>query len=220
MLELYPNSYALVISHENIANSWYDGRDRSMQVANTIFRANGSALLLTNKRSDASRAKYRLEHLVRTTLTDDEAFNCIRQTEDDDQKTGVRLTKELIGVAGRAMRVNLTKLGPKVLPLSEKLTFAANMVTRKLASRSKALAARMPASWTKAYTPSFAEAFDHVCLHTGGRAVLDTLEKQLRLPAPLIIPSRAGLYRYGNTSSTSIWYVEFFWCFLVFLLLL
>jgi predicted naringenin-chalcone synthase len=44
-------------------------------------------------------------------------------------------------------------------------------------------------------------------LRAGGRAVLDTMEKQLALSVELMEPSRAGLYRFGNVSSTSIWCV-------------
>ncbi len=46
-----------------------------------------------------------------------------------------------------------------------------------------------------------------VLLPAGGRAVLDTMERQLGLSQELMEPSRAGLYRFGNVSSTSIWYV-------------
>ena len=57
------------------------------------------------------------------------------------------------------------------------------------------------------YIPDFKLAFDHVCIHTGGRAVVDEIEKQLRLTKGLCEPSRATLFRYGNTSSSSIWRV-------------
>jgi hypothetical protein len=33
------------------------------------------------------------------------------------------------------------------------------------------------------------------------------MEKQLSLSKEMMEPSRAGLYRFGNVSSTSIWYV-------------
>ncbi|KIY98654.1 3-ketoacyl-CoA synthase 4 [Monoraphidium neglectum] len=55
--------------------------------------------------------------------------------------------------------------------------------------------------------PDFKLAFDHVCIHTGGRGVIDEIEKQLALSPAMIEPSRAVLYRYGNISSSSIWYV-------------
>jgi 3-ketoacyl-CoA synthase len=37
--------------------------------------------------------------------------------------------------------------------------------------------------------------------------VIDEIEKQLALTNALVEPSRAVLYRYGNISSSSIWYV-------------
>eukprot|EP00877_Chromochloris_zofingiensis_P008259 jgi/Chrzof1/3687/Cz13g05060.t1_LCKAS4[v5.2] len=208
MLELHPDSYALVVSHENITNAWYDGNDRSMMVPNCIFRANGSAILLSNKRKDARRSKYWLQHLVRTNLAaDEEAFRCVVQCEDDQKKIGVALRKELMAVAGRALKTNMTTLGPLVLPYSEQLIFAANMVVRKLTAGNKAIRAQLPATWLTPYVPDFTKAFDHVCLHTGGRGVIDTIEKQLGMSKEMVEPSRAALYQYGNTSSTSIWYV-------------
>lgn len=208
MLQLHPNSYALVVSHENITNSWYDGHNRSMQVPNCLFRANGSAVLLSNHAKDSHRAKYRLRNLVRTILAaDDEAFNCIKQLQDEDRKMGVSLQKELIQVAGRALKANLTTLGPKVLPLSEQLKFAGAFLGRRLAFQSKLAARLLPPTWTSAYTPNFSKAFSHTCIHTGGRGVLDGMEKQLGLTPAQMLPSRAALFRFGNTSSTSIWYV-------------
>eukprot|EP00955_Chlamydomonas_euryale_P109463 365937-Chlamydomonas_euryale.AAC.4 len=57
----------------------------------------------------------------------------------------------------------------------------------------------------KPYIPDFKTAFEHVCIHTGGRAVIDEIERQLRLGDEIAEPSRATLYRYGNISSSSIW---------------
>jgi 3-hydroxy-3-methylglutaryl CoA synthase len=57
------------------------------------------------------------------------------------------------------------------------------------------------------YIPDFKLAFDHFCIHTGGRAVIDEIEKQLQLPPHLVAPSKESLHRYGNTSSSAVWYI-------------
>lgn len=207
MLELYPNSYVLVVSHENITNAFYAGKDPSMLLINCLFRANGCAVLLTNKPKDARRSKYKIQHIVRTNLArDDTAFNCVVQTQDEEGICGVRLNKDIVQVGTRALKDNMTALGPLVLPLSEKLLFAGNYITRQLARKVKPLKGVMPAAWTKPYIPDFTKAFDFYCIHTGGRGIIDGLEKELKLTRPQVEPSRASLYRFGNTSSTSVWY--------------
>lgn len=45
---------------------------------------------------------------------------------------GVRLTKELMAVAGEALKVNVTTLGPLVLPISEQVIFILNLILRKV----------------------------------------------------------------------------------------
>lgn len=59
-------------------------------------------------------------------------------------------------VAGRALRDNITRLGPKVLPLLEQARFAANFCMRRLLKTD-----------VGPYLPDFNRAFDHICLHTG-----------------------------------------------------
>lgn len=78
------------------------------------------------------------------------------QHADAEEKVGVELNRDLVKVAGKAMEVNLTRLGPLVLPWNEKLVFAANWVARKVL-RGK----------IKPYIPDFKQAFDHFCLHAG-----------------------------------------------------
>ncbi len=43
LLELHPDSYALVVSHENITNNYYGGKDKSMLICNVSSSAKGPA---------------------------------------------------------------------------------------------------------------------------------------------------------------------------------
>ncbi|KAK3137934.1 hypothetical protein QOZ80_5AG0362320 [Eleusine coracana subsp. coracana] len=198
LLQAHPGTYALVVSTENITLNWYFGNDRSMLVSNCLFRMGGAAILLSNRRSVRRRAKYQLVHVVRTHKgADDKAFCCVTQREDDDGKTGVALSKDLMAIAGNALKTNITTLGPLVLPFSEQLLFFATLVAKKLFNNAKII---------KPYIPDFKLAFEHFCIHAGGRGVLDELEKNLQLSDWHMEPSRMTLHRFGNTSSSSLWY--------------
>lgn len=75
MLQANPNNFAAVVSTEMVGFNWYPGRDRSMLIPNCFFRMGCSAVLLSNRRRDFRRAKYRLEHVVRTHKgADDRSF--------------------------------------------------------------------------------------------------------------------------------------------------
>ena len=49
-------------------------------------------------------------------------------------KVGVHLSKELMAIAGHALKANITTLGPLVLPISEQLIFFGNLVARKVSN--------------------------------------------------------------------------------------
>ncbi|KAF3507427.1 hypothetical protein F2Q69_00000011 [Brassica cretica] len=60
LLKANPNSYAVVVSTENITLNWYFGNDRSMLLCNCLFQMGGAAILLSNRRQDRSKSKYKL----------------------------------------------------------------------------------------------------------------------------------------------------------------
>nr|XP_051196662.1 LOW QUALITY PROTEIN: 3-ketoacyl-CoA synthase 2-like [Lolium perenne] len=196
-LQVHPNTYAVVISMENITLNWYLGNDRSMLVSNCLFRMGGAAILLSNRRSARRRSKYQLVHTMRTHKgADDRAFGCVYQQQDEDGKTGMSLSKDPMAFAGGALETNITTLGPLVLPFSEQLLFLATLAAKKLFN----------AKVVKPYIPDFKLAFEYFCIHAGGRAVLDELESNLQLSEWHMEPSKMTLHRFGNTSSSSLWY--------------
>ncbi|XP_021897047.1 3-ketoacyl-CoA synthase 20-like [Carica papaya] len=197
LLQAHPNSYALVISTENMTSSWYVGNNRPMLIPNCIFRVGGAAILLSNRSSDRQRSKYQLLHTVRTHKgADNKSYNCVFQQEDEVQKSAVTLSKDLMLVAGEALKTNITTLGPLVLPMSDQFLFFATFIARKF----------LKMKMIRSYVPNFKMAFQHFCIHPGGKAVLDEVEKRLELTEWHMEPSRMTLYRFGNTSSSCLWY--------------
>ncbi|XXG64922.1 hypothetical protein AAC387_Pa05g2745 [Persea americana] len=196
LLQVHRSTYAVVVSTENITQNWYFGNNKAMLIPNCLFRVGGAAVLLSNKSADRRRAKYKLVHVVRTHRgADHKAFKCVYQEQDAAGKVGVSLSKDLMAIAGGALKTNITTLGPLVLPISEQLLFFATLVAKKLFNAK-----------VKPYIPDFKLAFDHFCIHAGGRAVIDELEKNLQLLPVHVEASRMTLHRFGNTSSSSIWY--------------
>lgn len=59
----------------------------------------------------------------------------------------------------------------------------------------------------KTYKPDFSKVFDHFLLHTGGRGVIEELESSLHLTAKQAQASKDTLWRFGNTSAASTWYI-------------
>ncbi|KFK31272.1 hypothetical protein AALP_AA6G090700 [Arabis alpina] len=198
LLKVHRGSLALIVSTEALNTNWYIGKDRSMLLSNCLFRMGAAAVLMSSKDHDKGNAKYELLHAVRTNKAkDDRPYRCIYQDVDSEDKQGVSITKDVISVAGDVLKMNLTSLGPLVLPYLEQLQYVIQHILCKKLKIFKA---------TSSYTPNFKTAFEHFCIHTGGRAVIQAMEMNLNLTKEDIEPSKMTLHRFGNTSSSSIWY--------------
>ncbi|KAL4325879.1 hypothetical protein GQ457_11G017010 [Hibiscus cannabinus] len=157
MLQANPNNYAVVVSTEMVGYNWMGC----------------SAVLLSNRRRDYRRAKYRLEHLVRTHKgADDRSFRSIYQEEDEQ--------------GFKALLLRHVNLAPF------------------LRRNNKSKASLSPSS--KPYIPDYKLAFEHFCVHAASKTVLDELQKNLELSDNNMEAARMTLHRFGNTSSSSIWY--------------
>ncbi|XP_027089694.2 3-ketoacyl-CoA synthase 4-like [Coffea arabica] len=188
--------HALVVITESTTLNWYSGDNRSMLVTNCIFRVGCTAAMLTNDRSRRSVAKMELVDMLRTHHgADDRSYRAAFQEEDDKGYTGVALTKDLVRVAGVNLREHLTILAPRVLPLSQLVLYAYSVAMAAL-SRGE----------SKPTVPDFTAAFEHMCIHTGGKAVIEQVARVLRLRGEVTEPARMSLNRFGNTSSSLVFY--------------
>ncbi|KAI3793381.1 hypothetical protein L1987_36000 [Smallanthus sonchifolius] len=190
LFKTHKKKLAVVVSSESMAGNWYCGRERSMMLSNCIFRVGGCSMLLTNDTARKNEAVLKLTCLVRTHFgSNEDAYNCCMQVEDDEGYAGFRLTKLLTKSAARSLSKNLRVLLPKVLPLWEIIRFAA----------------------TKSYQTSskinLRTGIEHFCIHPGGRAVIDEVGSSLGLDEHDLEPARMALHRFGNTSAGGLWYV-------------
>lgn len=110
------------------------------------------------------------------------------QRPDEDGVVGVELKKDLLKVATASLIMNMTRMGPLVLPISEKIFFAINQIAKSVFGKHA----------VKNYTPDFRRAFDHFCMHAGGRAVIEGLAEQLKLPKDKSAPNANTLKWYGS----------------------
>ncbi|OWM71622.1 hypothetical protein CDL15_Pgr005809 [Punica granatum] len=173
-----PNSFALV---ENLNLNSYTGQVDALRTASSE-----SAELPSSSRTGAQNIAAPSTSSSTPCGThkgaNDKSYRCFFQQEDEDKKIGVTLSKDLMVMSGEALKTNITTRGPLVLPICKK--------NLKI----------------KPYIPNFKLALEHFCVHASGRAVLDELEKNLKLIHWHIKLSRMTPYMFGNTSSSSLWY--------------
>ncbi|KAK1406796.1 hypothetical protein QVD17_38404 [Tagetes erecta] len=186
----------LVVITESITLNWYEGEERSMLVTNCIFRVGCAAALVTNDPRRRSTAKMELMHSLRTHHgADDSAYRAAFQEEDGKGITGVSLTKDLIRVAGVNLRQHIKILAPRVLPISQLVRYVYSVITMA-----------MSGGEMKPIVPDFMTAFDHICVHTGGKAVIEQVGQVMKLSDLVTEPARMSLNRFGNTSSSLVFY--------------
>ena len=185
-----------------------------------LFRCGGAAVVLSNKPMHGFRAKYKLLHTVRMQDTSAAATHAVYQCEDERGERGIELSRDLVVVAGKTLRDNLTVLGPRILPVREQARVVLNVIRRRIVTEVNKLADTWKLSalpfaapggngrWARppVYVPDFKAAVQHFCIHAGGRAVIDGIEETLKLAPADTAASRATLRNFGNTSSSSIWY--------------
>ncbi|KAJ0791291.1 putative very-long-chain 3-oxoacyl-CoA synthase [Helianthus annuus] len=197
LLQVHDDSYALVVSAESITENCYLGDDRSKFLTNCLFRVGGAAILLSNRPSDRRTCKYELLHTVHTNEAhSDLSYNCIIQEEDTAGIVGITVTRNLFKAASSVVTSNVSALSNLILPIPEKLKYLANNIGLKL----------RPTANMLPYVPNYNIAVDHFLPHVGGKPVLDELQKTLGFDESAMESSRMTLYRFGNTSSSSVWY--------------
>ncbi|TVU33950.1 hypothetical protein EJB05_15766, partial [Eragrostis curvula] len=188
-------THVLVVSTEILSSQYYVGKERSMLLPNCLFRMGAASMILSNS---AERARFRLGRVARTiAAARDAGYRCVFQQEDGEGVTGIRLSEDLVATASQTLKRNIVTFGPLVLPFSEKLLVALSLLKRMLLSgRAK----------VRLYRPDFRTAFEHFCIHAGGRGVIDEVQGGLGLSDEDVEASRMTLHRFGNTSSSSVLY--------------
>lgn len=122
-------------------------------------------MLLSNKWSDAYRSSFKLMHVIRTQYVSEDSRGCVYETEDSTNVRGVRLSKDLVKIAGRAMEKNFTMLGPYVLSVSEQFKTLFWMLVRSFIKSANGFGLKL--SKVDPYIPDFKRGIDHFCIHAG-----------------------------------------------------
>ncbi|KAJ8616162.1 hypothetical protein MRB53_035534 [Persea americana] len=149
------------------------------------------------------RAKFRLKCMVRTHVgASDEAYGCAMQREDGVGRVGFHIGKGLPKAASQALFENLRVLAPRALPIKELVgTWSPHWCIKKNDNN------KSGASASGSVPVNFKAGVDHFCLHPGGTAVIKGVGKSLGLSQHDLEPARMTLHRFGNASSSGLWYV-------------
>ncbi|KAE8022448.1 hypothetical protein FH972_008246 [Carpinus fangiana] len=196
LLKIHKNSHAVVLSTEILSAGWYSGNERPKLLINCLFRMGSAAILLSNRKEANKSSKYRLFRSLRTQRAfDDKAYLSAFREEDSTGNLGVTLKRDLLQVAGETLRSNISVLGSSIFPFSKKVCLAVSILWKKLIDKS-----------SEVYVPNFRSVIHHFCLPTSGRQVIREIAKGLKLGDREMEPALMTLQRFGNQSSSSLWY--------------
>ncbi|XP_061373939.1 3-ketoacyl-CoA synthase 6-like [Gastrolobium bilobum] len=194
LLKVHKNSNAIVLSTEILSTGWYSGNERSKLQINCLFRMGSAAILLSNKKEAKKISKYRLIGTLRTQRAfEDKAYLSAIMEEDSDGKLGVTLKRDILQVVGETLRANISILGGEILPLSEKFWYGVSVIKKRFTK-------------SEGYVPNFKTVIQHFCLPCSGRPVIREVGKGMKLSERDIEPALMTLHRFGNQSSSSLWY--------------
>ncbi|CAA6672098.1 unnamed protein product [Spirodela intermedia] len=188
-----------VAAHRDRVRDVVPGNDLDMLLPNCFFRMGAAAVLLSSRRLDRWRSKYELKQVVRTHYgADDRSFKSVRMKEDSEGRQGLSVGRDLLDVGGEALRANINALVP---PMSERISFKCLLPKQESVSEEN-----RGSDGNCKYAADLERAFDHVCVLAAGKRVLDEVQRELGLSEEYMEASRRTLERFGNTSSSSVWY--------------
>lgn len=197
LLKIYKNSNALILSTEILSTGWYGGNEQAKMMLNCTFRMGSAAILLTNKSQAKYNAKYKLLRTLRTQRAfDNKAYTCTFREEDSNGFLGVTSTKDLLQAVQEIVHSHVTILGSLILPFFEKFLYILSLLRKASMDKS-----------TEIYVPNFGKVIQHFCLPTPGKVFVRRIGKELQLGEKEMEASLMTCHRFGNQSSSSLWYV-------------
>ncbi|KAG2452218.1 hypothetical protein HYH02_003248 [Chlamydomonas schloesseri] len=140
MLKARPNSNLLFVCTEVVSYCMYPGKDKARMVANAIFRMGGTAVLFSNRPSQAAAAKYVLQHALRVhTGASDASYTSMHWSPDQEGINGIYLDKCIIEEAGKCIEMVMRGITPKIMTWRQYGEAAAHVISttaRKLLASS------------------------------------------------------------------------------------
>ncbi|KAL5069999.1 hypothetical protein RYX36_020886 [Vicia faba] len=197
LLRVHKNSNAIVLSTEILSSGWYSGNEKSKMYINCRFRMGSAAILVSNKKEARKSAKYLIRKTLRTLRAfDDKGYFSIMREEDSNGKLGVTLNRDLLQVAGETLGSHISQLGSEILPISSEVWHGVSLIKKRFKFKnSKGI-----------YVPNFKTVIQHFCLPCSGRSVIREVGKGLKLGERETEAAMMTLHRFGNQSSSSLWY--------------